>query len=67
MERLELSRYAETVLTAVDTFKPVTVNSIETKTKLEYWNVISGLLELELLQIIKQLPGKQFIRIEGAV
>lgn len=65
METTDLSRYAQKVLQAVNTVKPVTIQKIETQTKLEYWNVISGLLELELLGFIRQLPGKNFIRKEA--
>jgi predicted Rossmann fold nucleotide-binding protein DprA/Smf involved in DNA uptake len=68
METTELSKWAEKVLTAIDGTGPDAVNlkTIQKASQLERIYVLSGLLELELLGFIRQLPGKYFVR-KGAV
>jgi predicted Rossmann fold nucleotide-binding protein DprA/Smf involved in DNA uptake len=68
METIELTKTAQEVLTVINGTGPDAVNweTIQALTKMERMSVFSGLLELELYGIIKQLPGKFFIR-EGEV
>jgi hypothetical protein len=66
METTELSKWAEKVLTVIDGTGPDAVNlkTIQKASQLERIYALSGLLELELLGFIRQLPGKHFIRIQ---
>ena len=61
---IDLTNTAKKVLTAIDGTGPESVNwkTIQKITKMERMYVFSGLLELELLGVIRQLPGKYFIR-----
>jgi hypothetical protein len=64
METTELSKWAEKVLTVIDGPDAVNLKTIQKNTGLDRMYALSGLLELELLGFIKQLPGKHFIRIQ---
>jgi hypothetical protein len=67
METIELTSWAKKVLTALNGTEAVNLKAIQKASQLERIYALSGLLELELYGIIKQLPGKYFIRIQGAV
>lgn len=67
METIELTSWAKKVLTALNGTEAVNLKTIQKASQLERIYALSGLLELELYGIIKQLPGKYFIRIQGAV
>lgn len=64
METIELTRWAQKVLTAIDGTGPNAVNlkTIQKVSQLDRMYALSGLLELELYGIIKQLPGKYFVK-----
>lgn len=64
METIELTNIAKKVLTVIDGTGPDAINwkTIQVITKMERMLVFSGLLELELYGIIKQLPGKYFVK-----
>jgi predicted Rossmann fold nucleotide-binding protein DprA/Smf involved in DNA uptake len=64
METIELTQWAEKVLTVIDGIGPDAVNlkTVQKNSGLDRMYALSGLLELELYGIIKQLPGKYFIR-----
>ena len=65
METIELTNTAKKVLTVIDETGPESVNwnTIREITEMDHMSVVSGCLELELYGIIKQLPGKFFIRV----
>ena len=65
METIELTNTAKKVLTVIDETGPESVNwnRIREITEMDHMSVVSGCLELELYGIIKQLPGKFFIRV----
>ena len=68
METIELTKTAKRVLTVIDETGPESVNwnTIREITEMDHMSVVSGCLELELYGIIKQLPGKFFIRVDEA-
>ena len=65
METIELTNTAKTVLTALNEIEPVQIKTIQKITEMERMKVLSALLELELFGIIRQFPGKYFVRIGG--
>lgn len=65
METIELSQWAEKVLTAVNESDAVNLKTIQKISQLDRIYALSGLLELELLGVIRQLPGKYFVKKGG--
>ena len=65
METIKLTNTAKAVLTALNEIEPVQIKTIQKITEMERMKVLSGLLELELFGIIRQFPGKYFVRIGG--